>query len=133
MNIVDAVNADRRCRRTIGDGFLELSCTFVLHDNTKYFILTYFRIMQNVAGRTLVGLRYWNQVDDDGESYWVFESRDVSGALSRDSCFSPLLKFPQPSRPANPIDSKYASGILLYATPTKGREIRIVQSVGRPI
>lgn len=33
---------------------------------------------QNVAGRTLVGLRYWNQVDEDGESSWVFESRDVS-------------------------------------------------------
>ncbi|KAG8918187.1 Golgi apparatus membrane protein tvp23 [Tulasnella sp. 418] len=32
---------------------------------------------RNVAGRTLVGLRYWNQVDEDGESYWVFESRDV--------------------------------------------------------
>lgn len=31
---------------------------------------------RNVAGRTLVGLRFWNQVDDDGESYWVFESRD---------------------------------------------------------
>ncbi|KAK7465737.1 Golgi apparatus membrane protein tvp23 [Stygiomarasmius scandens] len=43
---------------------------------------------RNVSGRTLVGLRFWNQVDDDGESYWVFESRD-------------------PSRPANPIDSKY--------------------------
>lgn len=33
---------------------------------------------QNVSGRTLVGLRFWNQVDEDGESYWVFESRDVS-------------------------------------------------------
>ncbi|KAH9944444.1 DUF846-domain-containing protein [Epithele typhae] len=33
---------------------------------------------KNVAGRRLVGLRYWNQVDDDGESYWVFESRDVA-------------------------------------------------------
>jgi hypothetical protein len=42
---------------------------------------------RNVAGRTLVGLRYWNQVDDDGESYWIFESKD-------------------PSRPANPIDSR---------------------------
>jgi hypothetical protein len=42
---------------------------------------------RNVAGRTLVGLRFWNQVDEDGESYWVFESRD-------------------PSQPANPIDSK---------------------------
>ncbi|KAH9025062.1 hypothetical protein EDB84DRAFT_1505557 [Lactarius hengduanensis] len=42
---------------------------------------------RNVAGRTLVGLRFWNQVDDDGESYWIFESRD-------------------PSRPANPVDSR---------------------------
>ncbi|KAG9128445.1 Golgi apparatus membrane protein tvp23 [Ceratobasidium sp. 392] len=42
---------------------------------------------RNVAGRRLVGLRFWNQVDEDGESYWVFESRD-------------------PLRPANPIDSK---------------------------
>ncbi|KAJ7074904.1 Golgi apparatus membrane protein TVP23 [Mycena belliarum] len=42
---------------------------------------------RNVAGRTLVGLRFWNQVDEDGESYWVFESRD-------------------PSRPANAIDSR---------------------------
>uniref|UniRef100_A0A8H7YB52 Golgi apparatus membrane protein TVP23 n=1 Tax=Psilocybe cubensis TaxID=181762 RepID=A0A8H7YB52_PSICU len=42
---------------------------------------------RNVSGRTLVGLRFWNQVDEDGESYWVFESRD-------------------PSRPANPVDSK---------------------------
>jgi hypothetical protein len=33
---------------------------------------------QNVAGRTLVGLRYWNEIDEEGESSWVFESRDVS-------------------------------------------------------
>lgn len=33
---------------------------------------------KNVAGRTLVGLRYWNEVDEEGESAWVFESRDVS-------------------------------------------------------
>jgi hypothetical protein len=33
---------------------------------------------QNVAGRTLVGLRYFNEVDAEGNSAWVFESRDVS-------------------------------------------------------
>jgi len=33
---------------------------------------------QNVAGRTLVGLRYWNEVDENGDSSWVFECRDVS-------------------------------------------------------
>ncbi|CCM00954.1 uncharacterized protein FIBRA_03001 [Fibroporia radiculosa] len=52
---------------------------------------------RNVAGRILVGLRYWNQVDEDGESYWVFESRD-------------------PSRPANPVDSRMF-WIALYAFP----------------
>jgi len=52
---------------------------------------------RNVAGRTLVGLRFWNQVDEDGESYWVFESRD-------------------PSRPANPVDSKMF-WIALYTFP----------------
>lgn len=52
---------------------------------------------RNVAGRTLVGLRYWNQIDDDGDSYWVFESRD-------------------PSRPANPIDNRMF-WIALYTFP----------------
>nr|ODN87532.1 cytoplasmic protein [Cryptococcus depauperatus CBS 7841] len=52
---------------------------------------------RNVAGRTLVGLRYWNEVDDEGESAWVFESRD-------------------PSRPANPIDAKMF-WIALYVYP----------------
>lgn len=50
---------------------------------------------QNVAGRRLVGLRYWNTVDDDGESYWVFESRD-------------------PSVRSNPIDSKYVFYLKSY-------------------
>lgn len=35
-----------------------------------------------------MGLRYWNTVDDDGESYWVFESRD-------------------PAVRSNPVDSRY--------------------------
>jgi hypothetical protein len=38
------------------------------------------KLLLNVAGRTLVGLRYWNEVDDEGESSWVFESRDVGHA-----------------------------------------------------
>ena len=46
---------------------------------------------QNVAGRTLVGLRYWNQVDEDGESSWVFESRDVSPTALHPARISPRL------------------------------------------
>lgn len=34
--------------------------------------------IQNVTGRLLVGLRWWNQVDENGKSHWVFESRKVS-------------------------------------------------------
>ncbi|KIJ53644.1 hypothetical protein M422DRAFT_222299 [Sphaerobolus stellatus SS14] len=52
---------------------------------------------RNVSGRRLVGLRFWNQVDEDGESYWVFESRD-------------------PSRPPNAIDSKMF-WIAVYSFP----------------
>ncbi|KIK71208.1 hypothetical protein GYMLUDRAFT_211205 [Collybiopsis luxurians FD-317 M1] len=61
---------------------------------------------RNVAGRTLVGLRFWNQVDDDGESYWVFESRD-------------------PSRPANPIDSRLF-WIALYVFPALWAALLVV-------
>jgi len=74
---------------------------------TKNFVLTTVIVVvllamdfwncRNVSGRTLVGLRFWNQVDEDGESFWVFESRD-------------------PSRPANPIDSKMF-WIALYVFP----------------
>ena len=29
------------------------------------------------TGRLLVGLRWWNYVDEEGQSHWVFESRKV--------------------------------------------------------
>ncbi|KAG1930030.1 Golgi apparatus membrane protein TVP23 A [Pimephales promelas] len=32
-------------------------------------------LFENVTGRLLVGLRWWNQVDEDGRSQWMFESR----------------------------------------------------------
>lgn len=34
--------------------------------------------VKNVTGRLLVGLRWWNKVEDDGTSTWVFESKKVS-------------------------------------------------------
>ncbi|XP_073723320.1 Golgi apparatus membrane protein TVP23 homolog B isoform X1 [Misgurnus anguillicaudatus] len=37
-----------------------------------------FWTVKNVTGRLLVGLRWWNQVDDDGKSRWVFESRKAN-------------------------------------------------------
>jgi len=36
-----------------------------------------FWTVKNITGRLLVGLRWWNYVDEDGGSHWVFESRKV--------------------------------------------------------
>jgi len=38
-----------------------------------------FWTVKNVTGRIMVGLRWWNQVDEEGKSQWVFESRNKGG------------------------------------------------------
>ncbi|XP_040031893.2 Golgi apparatus membrane protein TVP23 homolog B isoform X1 [Gasterosteus aculeatus] len=38
-----------------------------------------FWTVKNITGRLMVGLRWWNQVDDDGRSHWVFEARKSAG------------------------------------------------------
>lgn len=35
-----------------------------------------FWVVKNVSGRILVGLRWWNEINDFGESVWKFESLD---------------------------------------------------------
>ena len=37
-----------------------------------------FWTVKNVTGRLLVGLRWWNEVKEDGTNVWVFESKPVS-------------------------------------------------------
>lgn len=38
-----------------------------------------FYYLKNIAGRRLVGLRWWNEVNvNSGDSHWVFESSDPS-------------------------------------------------------
>ena len=37
-----------------------------------------FWVVKNISGRLLVGLRWWNKVEEDGTSNWLFESRSVS-------------------------------------------------------
>lgn len=36
-----------------------------------------FWTVKNVSGRLLVGLRWWNEINDDGTSKWIFESVEV--------------------------------------------------------
>jgi len=37
-----------------------------------------FWTVKNITGRLLVGLRWWNYVDDDGKSHWVYEAKKVN-------------------------------------------------------
>ncbi|MCJ1468971.1 Golgi apparatus membrane protein tvp23 [Pseudocyphellaria aurata] len=50
---------------------------------TILLLATDFYYLKNIAGRRLVGLRWWNEVDTaTGDSHWVFESQDRSGDAS---------------------------------------------------
>ncbi|KRF97752.1 uncharacterized Golgi apparatus membrane protein-like protein CG5021 isoform X2 [Drosophila tropicalis] len=47
------------------------------------FLSADFWTVKNISGRLLVGLRWWNYVDDDGKSHWVFESKNSESYQSR--------------------------------------------------
>lgn len=58
-----------------------------------------FYYLKNIAGRRLVGLRWWNEVDTQtGASQWVFESSDpaVKVINATDSRFFWLAMYVQP-------------------------------------
>ncbi|XP_023676212.1 Golgi apparatus membrane protein TVP23 homolog B [Paramormyrops kingsleyae] len=60
-----------------------LSSSFIACMVTIILLLSCdFWAVKNVTGRLMVGLRWWNQVDDDGKSHWVFESRKDKKASS---------------------------------------------------
>ncbi|KAL1450474.1 hypothetical protein WDU94_002838 [Cyamophila willieti] len=44
-----------------------------------------FWTVKNISGRLMVGLRWWNYVDDKGQSHWQYESRKnrVNGTEAR--------------------------------------------------
>lgn len=53
------------------------SCLLLLTSKGTILHLETLFCFQNITGRLMVSLRWWNQVDDDGRSQWVFESRKV--------------------------------------------------------
>lgn len=92
-----------------------LSCFVVLFQMTNLWGKQLFRIMifiitilllaadfyylKNIAGRRLVGLRWWNEVDPQtGESQWVFESLEPGTRVinATDSRFFWLALYVQP-------------------------------------
>ncbi len=40
-----------------------------------------FWTTKNIAGRILVGLRWWNEVKEDGTEVWIFESKNESNNI----------------------------------------------------
>ncbi|XP_028637761.1 Golgi apparatus membrane protein TVP23 homolog B isoform X2 [Grammomys surdaster] len=53
-----------------------LSSSFIACMVTIILLLSCdFWAVKNVTGRLMVGLRWWNHIDEDGKSHWVFESR----------------------------------------------------------
>ena len=44
-----------------------------------------FWFVKNVSGRILVGLRWWNEVKEDGSEVWIFESDHEKSATSIDT------------------------------------------------
>uniref|UniRef100_A0A8C5Y8Q9 Golgi apparatus membrane protein TVP23 homolog n=1 Tax=Microcebus murinus TaxID=30608 RepID=A0A8C5Y8Q9_MICMU len=56
-----------------------LSSSFIVCLVTILLLLSCdFWAVKNVTGRLMSGLRWWNHIDEDGKSHWVFESRKVS-------------------------------------------------------
>ena len=59
-----------------------------------------FYYLKNIAGRRLVGLRWWNEVDiASGDSHWVFESAEGRGESGNrtDSRFFWIALYAQPA------------------------------------
>ena len=51
-----------------------------------------FWVVKNVSGRILVGLRWWNEINDLGESIWKFECLDQEVSVTTESV-SPYFSF----------------------------------------
>lgn len=78
----------------------ELTCYVKFTAGSRDYLkptISFLYFLQNISGRLMVGLRWWNQVDDDGRSHWVFEARKVSCfdvaviVLSHPWVFKPLI------------------------------------------
>uniref|UniRef100_A0A8C6RVL5 Golgi apparatus membrane protein TVP23 homolog n=1 Tax=Nannospalax galili TaxID=1026970 RepID=A0A8C6RVL5_NANGA len=59
-----------------------LSSSFIACMVTIILLLSCdFWAVKNVTGRLMVGLRWWNHIDEDGKSHWVFESRKAESRI----------------------------------------------------
>ncbi|KAL0482972.1 hypothetical protein AKO1_014870 [Acrasis kona] len=61
------------------------------------FISFDFWTVKNITGRLMVGLRWWNEVQEDGSNVWRFESREnLDDVAQMDSYFFWVVLYAQP-------------------------------------
>lgn len=83
------------CSFTVGFKLITL-ISYILFEffvsNISYVILTTiilgaidFWFMKNISGRILVGLRWWNQINEKGEEVWKFESKNEKNMNKADT------------------------------------------------
>ena len=69
--------------------FTYLFCGFATSSFILSFILVVlflvfdFWTVKNITGRLMVGLRWWNKINDDGTSEWVYESLDDTSQIGK--------------------------------------------------
>ena len=86
-------------RRWVNEVGLTESYSVLIFIITILLLAADFYYLKNIAGRRLVGLRWWNEVDPQtGDSHWVFESSDPSTKVinATDSRFFWIALYSQP-------------------------------------
>ena len=84
------------CVKAAALAFYILSTLFV-NNFVIIFVITVlfaaldFWVVKNVSGRILVGLRWWNEINDEGESVWKFECLDAEVCIPTSLYFFSVL------------------------------------------
>ncbi len=60
-------------RRALDTALARLSRVHATRQVTLFSAIDFWTV-KNISGRLLVGLRWWNDIDERGESHWRFES-----------------------------------------------------------
>jgi len=64
---------------------------------TAIFAALDFWVVKNITGRLLVNLRWWSEIDEEGEEHWIYESDDGKKPVGRTDSFvfwSALYAYP---------------------------------------
>jgi len=68
--------------------FMQFFHNFIIGFVVCVLLLAFdFWTVKNVTGRLLVGLRWWNEVRDDGSNVWIYECKPDTRTINRTDSF----------------------------------------------